>query len=58
VTVLVNNVGITRDHLLFKMTGKDWDSVLSVHLRGSLLMCRGRFKIDDLDGFWREMSRG
>ncbi|MBA2558841.1 MAG: SDR family NAD(P)-dependent oxidoreductase, partial [Propionibacteriales bacterium] len=30
-TVLVNNAGITRDNLLFKMTDDDWDSVLSVH---------------------------
>ncbi|AII10901.1 3-oxoacyl-ACP reductase FabG [Rhodococcus opacus] len=39
-TVLVNNAGITRDNLLFKMTVEDWDSVLSVHLRGSFLMAR------------------
>jgi 3-oxoacyl-[acyl-carrier protein] reductase len=39
-TVLVNNAGITRDNLLFKMTDDDWDSVLGVHLRGSFLMSR------------------
>jgi 3-oxoacyl-[acyl-carrier protein] reductase len=39
-TVLVNNAGITRDNLLFKMTEDDWDSVLSVHLRGAFLMSR------------------
>jgi len=39
-TVLVNNAGITRDNLLFKMTEDDWDSVLNVHLRGSFLMSR------------------
>ena len=38
--VLVNNAGITRDNLLFKMTEDDWDSVLGVHLRGSFLMSR------------------
>ncbi|MBE1536183.1 3-oxoacyl-ACP reductase FabG [Actinomadura algeriensis] len=38
--VLVNNAGITRDNLLFKMTDDDWDSVMSVHLRGSFLMSR------------------
>jgi 3-oxoacyl-[acyl-carrier protein] reductase len=32
-TVLVNNAGITRDNLLFKMTDDDWDSVVAVHLR-------------------------
>ena len=39
-TVLVNNAGITRDNLLFKMTEDDWDSVMAVHLRGAFLMCR------------------
>jgi 3-oxoacyl-[acyl-carrier protein] reductase len=39
-TVLVNNAGITRDNLLFKMTDTDWDAVMSVHLRGSFLMTR------------------
>ncbi len=39
-TVLINNAGITRDNLLFKMTEQDWDSVLGVHLKGSFLMTR------------------
>jgi 3-oxoacyl-[acyl-carrier protein] reductase len=39
-TVLVNNAGITRDNLLFKMSVEDWDQVLGVHLRGSFLMSR------------------
>ncbi|MCD2114649.1 SDR family oxidoreductase [Rhodococcus rhodochrous] len=39
-TVLVNNAGITRDNLLFKMSVDDWDSVMGVHLRGSFLMTR------------------
>jgi 3-oxoacyl-[acyl-carrier protein] reductase len=39
-TVLINNAGITRDNLLFKMTEQDWDSVLGVHLRGAFLMSR------------------
>ncbi|MFE7505708.1 3-oxoacyl-ACP reductase FabG [Promicromonospora sp. NPDC057488] len=39
-TVLVNNAGILRDNLLFKMTVTDWDAVLGVHLRGAFLMTR------------------
>jgi 3-oxoacyl-[acyl-carrier protein] reductase len=39
-TVLINNAGITRDNLLFKMTDADWDSVIGVHLRGSFVMSR------------------
>ena len=38
--VLVNNAGITRDNLIFKMTEDDWDAVIGVHLRGSFLMTR------------------
>ncbi len=39
-TVLVNNAGVIRDNLLFKMTDDDWDTVLGVHLRGAFLMTR------------------
>jgi 3-oxoacyl-[acyl-carrier protein] reductase len=39
-TVLVNNAGIIRDNLLFKMTEDDWDAVMNVHLRGAFLMSR------------------
>jgi 3-oxoacyl-[acyl-carrier protein] reductase len=38
--VLVNNAGVLRDNLLFKMSEDDWDTVLNVHLRGSFLMSR------------------
>jgi 3-oxoacyl-[acyl-carrier protein] reductase len=38
--ILVNNAGITRDNLLFKMTEDDWDAVMAVHLRGAFLMSR------------------
>ena len=39
-TVLVNNAGILRDNLLFKLSEDDWDAVMSVHLRGAFLMSR------------------
>ncbi|GCE75173.1 3-oxoacyl-ACP reductase FabG [Cellulomonas biazotea] len=39
-TVLVNNAGILRDNLLFRMTTADFDDVLRVHLRGAFLMSR------------------
>ena len=37
-TILINNAGILRDNLLFKMTVEDWDAVMGVHLRGAFLM--------------------
>jgi 3-oxoacyl-[acyl-carrier protein] reductase len=42
--VLVNNAGVTRDNLLFKMTDDDWDLVINVHLRGAFLMTRAAQK--------------
>ncbi|RBM12165.1 3-oxoacyl-ACP reductase FabG [Streptomyces sp. PT12] len=38
--ILVNNAGVLRDNLLFKMSEADWDTVMSVHLRGAFLMSR------------------
>lgn len=43
-TVLINNAGITKDNLLFKMTVDDWDAVMNVHLRGAFLMSRATQK--------------
>jgi 3-oxoacyl-[acyl-carrier protein] reductase len=42
--VLVNNAGITRDNLLFKLTEEDWDSVMNVHLKGAFLMSKAAQK--------------
>jgi 3-oxoacyl-[acyl-carrier protein] reductase len=39
-TVLVNNAGVLRDNMLFKMSDSDWDIVMNVHLRGAFLMTR------------------
>jgi 3-oxoacyl-[acyl-carrier protein] reductase len=39
-TVLINNAGITRDNLLFRMDQQEWDAVMAVHLRGAFLMSR------------------
>jgi 3-oxoacyl-[acyl-carrier protein] reductase len=39
-TILVNNAGVLRDNLLFKMSDSDWDTVMNVHLRGAFLMAR------------------
>ncbi|MGF6822770.1 3-oxoacyl-[acyl-carrier protein] reductase [Microbacterium sp. ZKA21] len=50
-TILVNNAGIIRDNLLFKMTEDDWDAVLTVHLRGAFLMCRAVQK-HQVDAGW------
>ncbi|MFK0134867.1 3-oxoacyl-ACP reductase FabG [Streptomyces rubiginosohelvolus] len=39
-TILVNNAGVLRDNLLFKMSESDWDIVMNVHLKGAFLMAK------------------
>jgi 3-oxoacyl-[acyl-carrier protein] reductase len=38
--IVVNNAGVTRDNLIFKMTTTDWDTVMNVHLRGAFLVTK------------------
>ena len=38
--VVVNNAGVTRDNLIFRMSDSDWDTVMNVHLRGAFLVSR------------------
>lgn len=52
-TVLVNNAGIIRDNLMFKMSVSDFDAVLGVHLRGAFLMSRATQTFMTEAGFGR-----
>jgi 3-oxoacyl-[acyl-carrier protein] reductase len=54
--VLVNNAGVIRDNLLFKMSDDDWDTVMGVHLRGAFLMSRAAQKHMVGQGFGRIIS--
>ena len=38
--IVINNAGILRDVIFHKMSEEDWDSVLSVHLKGSFNVSR------------------
>jgi 3-oxoacyl-[acyl-carrier protein] reductase len=40
VDVLVNNAGLTRDNILFRIKDDDWDAVLDANLRGAFLAIR------------------
>ncbi len=40
IDILVNNAGIIRDNMIWKMSGEDFDSVLSINLKGPWLLCR------------------
>jgi len=35
--ILVNNAGITRPAMMWKMTDEQWDAVINVHLKGTFL---------------------
>ncbi|WP_434447776.1 3-oxoacyl-ACP reductase FabG [Lentzea sp. E54] len=52
-TVLINNAGVLRDNLLFKMTSDDWDTVMNVHLRGAFLMSKAVQAYQTKEGFGR-----
>jgi len=45
VDILVNNAGITRDGLLMRMKDEDWDTVMSVNLKGAFLCTRAASKV-------------
>ena len=49
--VVVNNAGVLRDRMLFKMTEQEWDDVIRVHLRGHFLLSR------NAAAYWREKSK-
>ncbi|MFF6777418.1 3-oxoacyl-ACP reductase FabG [Streptomyces sp. NPDC012637] len=55
-TILVNNAGVLRDNLLFKMTESDWDIVMNVHLKGAFLMAKACQKHMVDAGFGRIVS--
>jgi len=44
IDALVNNAGLTRDNLLFKMSEADWDQVIDVNLKSAFLMSKAASK--------------
>ncbi len=45
IDILINNAGITRDNLILKMTEAEFDSVISVNLKGSFNMIKHTYPI-------------
>ncbi len=45
IDILINNAGIIRDNLVYKMTDEDFDAVLNVHLKGTFLCSQAAQKI-------------
>jgi len=44
-SILINNAGVTRDNLIYKMTEDDWDTVMGVHLRGAFVCSRAAQRV-------------
>ena len=44
VTILVNNAGVTRDNILLRLSGADWDAVLDANLKGAFHTTRAVIK--------------
>ncbi|MEE8453083.1 MAG: beta-ketoacyl-ACP reductase, partial [Thermoguttaceae bacterium] len=42
--IVVNNAGITRDSLILRMKDDQWDSVISINLRGTFLFTRAAIR--------------
>lgn len=40
ISILVNNAGITRDKILFRMSDNDWDDVLNTNLKSVFKLCK------------------
>jgi 3-oxoacyl-[acyl-carrier protein] reductase len=38
--ILINNAGLTRDNILFRIKDEDWDAVLDTNLRGAFVAIR------------------
>ncbi|MFI5221833.1 MAG: SDR family NAD(P)-dependent oxidoreductase [Bacteroidia bacterium] len=45
IDAVINNAGILRDNMIWKMTAEDFDHVLKINLRGPWLMCREAAKV-------------
>lgn len=51
--VLVNNAGVLRDNMMFKMSLSDWQIVMGVHLQGAFLMSKACQRYMTESGFGR-----
>jgi NAD(P)-dependent dehydrogenase (short-subunit alcohol dehydrogenase family) len=49
--VLVNNAGILRDRVIVNLSEEDWDSVITVHLKGHFVPTR------HAAAYWREQAK-
>jgi (3R)-3-hydroxyacyl-CoA dehydrogenase / 3a,7a,12a-trihydroxy-5b-cholest-24-enoyl-CoA hydratase / enoyl-CoA hydratase 2 len=53
VDVVINNAGILRDSSFLKMTDKDWELIMAVHVRGAYSVTKAAWPIFREQGFGR-----
>jgi len=51
--IVVNNAGITRDTVVWKMTDEQWQAVIDVHLKGTFALTRSAVPVMRAAGFGR-----
>lgn len=56
VDIVVNNAGILRDKVLWKLTDEDWDQVIAVHAGGTFRMTRAAVPHFREQGFGRVIN--
>jgi len=54
--IVVNNAGITRDTVVWKMTDEQWQDVLEVHLGGTFAVTRAAIPVMRKAGFGRVIN--
>lgn len=54
--ILINNAGVLRDNLLFKMSDDDWTTVMAVHLQGAFIASQLAQKHMVKNGYGRIIS--
>jgi NAD(P)-dependent dehydrogenase (short-subunit alcohol dehydrogenase family) len=53
VDIIINNAGILRDVSMLKMTSKDWDLIMTVHLKGAFSLSKAAWPYMRKNGFGR-----
>lgn len=51
--IVVNNAGVTRDTVVWKMTDEQWQTVIDVHLKGTFALTRAAVPVMRAAGFGR-----
>lgn len=56
IDIVVNNAGITRDTVVWKMSDEQWQAVIDVHLKGTFAMTRAAVPHMRAAGFGRVVN--